>query len=970
MSSNSWVNYGIGLVAGIAVGFLTAGLGFGAYALFAGAAAFSATSTILNATFARPKMPTMKGGGGGFGNSGSTSTGKDAAAAQLSISSATEAVAIPVIFGRCRMQTNILRYDRATYRSVPIIQRVQRDPAAVAYAQAQKKMKSDPDAIDHVLDDKAEKQQEGQSSGGKGGQPSQPPPSQQLSDFEKVNAYSQVLLERDQTGKKKLPIEYDEYIVGYNYYLSWELGICMGPIDAIFQVLSYPGEEVVSAPNTGMGVDVIAITAKGREQGGGIFVYRGSATQARTGGDPYAHAASNYRNCCFAVCSNYWMGQQPVPPSLAFDVQRFPVCLDAVGAPVAGMQVRGSTNPAHPSFNDANPAAILYEIFTNKIWGRGIHPDDIDVASFVSASVFFATNSIGMSFSLEAQDIVSEAVDTIRTHVNTLVIWVGDKLKCKCLLDRANAYSPMVQLTSDNLAELEFTRGSWPSTINELRADFLNAYNNFQSEIVMAQDLANMATVGRINSQKISLVAFSNRDTAQRMVNRLLPEMAYPQATGSFRMNRFETRLEPGGCFALTWNEWSAGPVTNYCRVTNITDDDLEGNGVRVDFVEDQYMTPTAGVPDTFEPVVPPYESGPIPADDDVVLGEDQTADFDTGNLLFELKELPLWLTDGDRFFAIFCQRENGMVQGVNFFWRETGSGDDFASLGSLAPWSMFGELNTALASTGSVTVNRTRDTFEILLEREADRARFLSAASRAPTDSDHLDTVAAAEQNWLIIGNEMMQVVQAEAGVAANSVIVTAYIRGQYSTDREAHSVGARTIFFTDFIPYVFTFRHDAMPLNVSLDFKAVPYSYRGENGDEYNFTATLTNRARRPMPVEIITRDSVVGATWAMRFRPRFHNRGADAIGELEESLETYTGAIPEGYEFYVMPQTAGGANLLSVQAKVVPTLIPDDSVNGTDPTKGMVTFSYDVPPTTGKLLLYQALNGVLGYPTTFTP
>lgn len=967
MSSNSWVNYGIGIVAGIAVGFLTAGLGLGAYAAYAGLFAFSATSTLLNAKFAQPKLGGMKGGGGGgFGNSGATSSGRDAAAQQLSISSATESVAIPVVFGFCRMQTNILRYDRSTFRSVPIIQRVQRDPSAVAYAMAQRKFKSDPDAIDHVLDDKADKQQQASGGGGKGGQPSQPPPSQSLSDFEKVNAYTQTLLEKDADGTRKLPKEYDEYIVGYNYYLSWELGICMGPIDHLQQVLSYPGEEAVATPLVTFGGDMAVFSARGREQGGAIRVYRGSASQTRQAGDVYANAFGNYRNVAFAVCQDYHMGQQPVPPSLAFTVQRFPRCLDAAGVTIAAMKVRGSDNPAHPSYQDANPAAILYEIFTNNIWGRAMDPDDLDVDSFVAASVFFAANSIGMSFTLETQDIVSEAVDTIRSHVNTVVVWVGDRLKCKCLLDRSTAYTPMVQLTSDNVLDPEFTRGTWPATINELRGEFLNAYNNFQSEIALAQDLGNIATVGRINSQKITLSAFSNRDTCQRMVNRILPEMAYPQAALKFRMNRFETRLEPGGCFAFTWKEWSPGPVTTYWRVVNITDSDQDKNGVDVEAVEDQYMTPTEGIPDTFEPVVPPYETGVIPTDGDVVLGEDQTADFDTGNMLFELKELPLFITSGDRIFAIFSQRFSGLVQGVNFFWRESGSGDDFQSLGSLAPWAMFGELQTALVADGG-TVNRNRDTFEIFLENELDRARFLSACSRAPTDADHLDVVAAAEQNWLCIGNEMMQVAQAEAGVADNSVVVTAYIRGQYGTEQEAHSVGARCIFFTDFIPYVYTFRHDPMPLSVLLEFKAVPYSYRGENGDEYTFTATLTNRARRPMPVQVIERTGVAGSDWTMRFRPRFHNRGADFIGELEENLETLTGEIPLGYEFYVMPQNGAGTNLLSVQDKIVPTFIADDP---DDPAAGAVTFTYTVPGTTAKLVLYQALNGVLGYPTTFTP
>lgn len=240
MSSSTWVNYGIGIVAGVTVGFLTAGIGFSSIALMAGVGAFGVTSSLLNAKYATPKMGGLRPPSG-FGNAGGQTGMKDAAAATIQVNSASEGVLLPVVFGQCRVSANITRYDTATFRSVPIIERVQRDPGVVAYEMAQKAYKRNPSSVNHQINKAAEKQQQEAGGGGKGAAPSNPPPSQTYSNNEKVQAYTQIILEKS-NGGKKLPKEYDEYVVGYNYYLTWELAVCMGPVDALHAVRVYPGE--------------------------------------------------------------------------------------------------------------------------------------------------------------------------------------------------------------------------------------------------------------------------------------------------------------------------------------------------------------------------------------------------------------------------------------------------------------------------------------------------------------------------------------------------------------------------------------------------------------------------------------------------------------------------------------------------------------------------------------------------------
>lgn len=1041
MSSNQWVNYGIAAVGAVVVGVATFGAGLSWYftaALFT----FSATASYLNAKYASPKL----GGGlgpGAFGGGASTGSQKDAAAQGLQISSSSEAITIPVLFGTQRMSGNYSRYDKSSFRSVPIIERVQRDPSLVAYEQAKLAYRRNPDRVDHELDSAAQKQQEAQGGGGKGGQKSPPPPSESLDSYDKVGNYSQILLKKDQTGERKLPVEYDEYVVGYRYYLSFELVYCMGPVDRFEVMRSFPGEGIVIDNRTTPDVTAAnsyAFTARGLDEGGSVRLYPGKANQTRETGDVYKTPESNYRNVAFAMFSNFYLGTSPAPKSYVAELTRFPVCLDADGNVLADFPVRGATagtvaavsatswaanvmeftigahaisvgqkvalegfapaklngvnrivsavtgttisiamgNPGpittlgsvravHPCYYSANPAAILWEIFTNKLWGRGMNPDDLDVASFRAAAQYFEANNIGMDFFLQTQNLISDAIDTIRTHVSTMVIPVGGILRCVCLLDRDNAYTPAIRLTSDNVIDPEFSRPDWVGTVNELRATFMNRLNNFQDEVAIAQDDGNLATIGRTNSAKLALPAFGCREVTDRMTRMILQQMAQPQATLKFTMNRFESRIVPGQFIIFVWTEWTAGPTTTFWRVVETQDVDEDGSGIQVTCTEDLYVTPIEGAAETFEIGVPAFEGGTINDDDDLDDGDDPDADFDTGNLLFEMRELPFFLAEGQKIFSFFCNRDTGRVARVQFFGRASGSGDDFVSLGTLAPWSYFGTLQTSLAADFIPTLRRNTAELTIQMENPDDRATVLGIASLAPTADDDLIAMLGGETNWCLIGNEIFQVAQAEATATPGELKFTVYFRAQLGTEREAHAPGDRVIFFYQFIPRVFTARYDALPINTLLEFKAIPLDIRGLAGLEYTFTGTIENRARRAMPIEVWSSAGTVGLNWTVNFRPRFHNRGAATNAALDADANTFTGEIPDLYEWFVMPRDSGGTPLLTAPIAVAATLTPDD---GNDPETGKIAFSYVAPATTDHLLLYTVYDGVLGFPVQIDP
>lgn len=614
------------------------------------------------------------------------------------------------------------------------------------------------------------------------------------------------------------------------------------------------------------------------------------------------------------------------------------------------------------AFGDANPAAILFELLTNPVWGRGLSPTQIDIPSFVRASQYYKDEGIGMSFTLESQSSLGDAIEQIRAHVHLAIFWSGDKLYCQCLTDRATAYSPRVILTKDSIIDPEFERPAWPATFNEVRVGFLDRYQNYQPAIAIVQDDANFATVEQINSTKVDLPAFSSRDTAALVAQRILFDMSYPQARLKFKMARYHSGLYPTAFVELQWDGWSDGIVTTYWRVVEISDDDQNSAGLTVTLVEDLYSTPVVGVAEDFTPPVPAYENMIRNTDAELYLGGDHSRPPSLEGLFYMVAEMGIKLTDADKMFGFFCQRPDGFTHSIVVLWKAVG-GDDFAHLGTIKPWGIAGTLNDNL-SAESLQLCRDRDTFEIQLRYAGERAKFLEWASTLPTANDSFENCLGAEKCWLIIGNEFIQVAQAEAGTGANTVVVTAYIRGSFGSELAAHTIGTPCMLIYEFVPYGQTLRYNEMPIGAPVTLRAIPQDRFGRRGAATEFNYTFEDLARKALRVLNAT-GTVDGADWVIRYRPRFHNRGTDVVPDWTEACNMVTAEIPEGYEVrYQLLDTQGG-ELLEEPTLVAATLTPDDP-EGLDPDAGMMEFTVDgVPDAAVRLVLYQTYNGVLGLP-----
>lgn len=837
----------IGLVVGVIVGVFTAGIGYAAYAVTAAMVAFSVTSVLLSKNTANKSM-----GGSGI---------KDAVAADFEMASATEAAAIPVIFGTVRNPGNFLRYDKSTFEAVPIYDSYQQ-PAG----------------------------------GGKGG-----------------------------GGEPEMQTV--TYVKGYDYYMSFDYGLCMGPVDRLKAVWDGQKMEVVSGAGEFTG-DTVFAQVGNAEAKGHVRLYRGSETQTRVTGEPYDDAYGNYRGVCFASFQRFWIGQTNQPRSYLFELTRWPVCKLKNGSN-AGIYARGSFNSADVEYYDANPAAIVFEILTNKVWGSGYDTDLIDVPSFQACADYYATNKIGLSCSLEAMDSLAEYIGSIQQHVGLFIVRDGTKQKAICMLDTANARLRDVITKESLIGTPKVSRPLYPTQTNELQVKFVNRHNGFKTEVVVKQDPAGIATAGRINSRSLTMNAYPSRIIAEAQSTRLLAELSYPQATIKFVVNK-SLKARPGEIIQLEWDEYSDGNAVTFWRIHTITE---TNDGFEVEAAEDLYSTPYEGAAQAYSPLRPAFLDGEFNDDEDLVL--EQPLEEPEPLLPVFAVEQNIWMAR-DRN-AVVAVTKNGRNGHLRTSWYVESAGFD----------RRFSGTNTGKVTTGYLRSNidaldvgicRSEREFLIEFDNEDEAILAMASASKIQVNNDHFQNVLNGSGDLLFIGEEIFAVGRIEETATPNILKVSAYLRAAYGSTLNSHNSGSRLFFIGSWNRGFEIEVPEATP-EASVSFIAKAVTSTREYSSEYAAEIQFKRKGTRPFAPSLydVQKD---GSNWTVRIRPRFHMDGAHSRPDFEQDLNSLLSALPSRYS-YIARVYAGG---VAVGETFAPSIV-FEAEDGMDAQKGLVEFEVNV-------------------------
>ena len=193
--------------------------------------------------------------------------------------------------------------------------------------------------------------------------------------------------------------------VGYNYFVSWALGLCMGEVDTIYTI--WAGDDLVWSgvqenPGTGASSSLTLLNNKGSAK-----IYWGSSNQVAD--TVMGDEALNYRNLCYIVFDDYNVGQDPRVPSLSVIIKKTP-------------DISGFSSTVIGDF-DYNPAAASYYIMKNML---NIKSDDLDLQSFTSAATTLSTELFGISLLMNNPMPALTFQESILRHVDAHLSWGGD----------------------------------------------------------------------------------------------------------------------------------------------------------------------------------------------------------------------------------------------------------------------------------------------------------------------------------------------------------------------------------------------------------------------------------------------------------------------------------------------------------------------------------------------------------------
>jgi hypothetical protein len=657
-----------------------------------------------------------------------------------------------------------------------------------------------------------------------------------------------------------------EQTVGYRYYAGVHMVLCHGPIDRINRV-KVDDRLLWSAGSTGGAITVNQPDLFGGDtrEGGitGTFDFLpGGRTQAR---NSYLFSrlgglVSGFRGVASIVLNQMYLGMNPYLKTWNFQVQRIHVQQD--GEPQwndANSQIDVTVYDSTGAATTAaamNPAHIIRECLTNKLWGMGYNPSDINDASFSSAAITLKAERMGICLLWDTQKSIEDFLKIICQHIDA-VIYVDRRSGQFVLKLIRNDYLPGSLLTLDpsNIDRVDdFKRSVFGELNNSVTVNYWNLPDNLPASLTV-QDIALLLEQGGENSTTVTYEGFVDAETASRVGQRDLISLSTPLAACTIYANKVARNLKVGDAFKLTWPDYQLTELV--MRVTGIAYGNGKTRRVRIQCIQDVFGYPSSAYIATppsgwANPVSPP------------------------GNPLYQIAfELPYYslvrvigqaAVDAEIAANAFVgyvagAASSSVVPAINgLLYTDDGSGYEQASILNFSP---SGVLLSDISLTGT-TLN-------------------ISAGVG-------LDQVVL--NSWLQVDNELMAV----TGISGSVVTVK---RGVLDTVPRLHLAGATVMFWSEF-PASDPTEYVSSDV-VAAKITTVNGSGVSDLAGATPMTVNVAGRAARPFPPGRIEFNGVsypandlsapIIVTWAER--NRLLQTGGTLVGFVDGPLTPEVGA-----------------------------------------------------------------------------
>ena len=358
---------------------------------------------------------------------------------------------------------------------------------------------------------------------------------------------------------------FSKVVVGHKYYIGMHLVLCHAPSDGESITLHeiWIGDQLKwSGSSSGGAISIDGV--------GTVDFLPGDELQGQN-----AYLASKlgpdvpaFRGIASVVLRQVYIGDSPYMENWSFVVSRVNNSWQSTAATV-GL--------------DMGPVHIIREVFTNRSWGLGYNPEDIDDTTFANAASTLKTEGLGLSMVWDRATEISDFIPEILRHIDGSIFIDRSTGRFRIKLVRDDYDLNLLPMFDEtNISKLEkFKIKQQSEVINTVSVKYHKRESRDDGSITV-QDSALVADMGGTVSSSNDYPAITTDANAANVAWRDLRALSIPFSSCTITTTRDGSTLNPGDPFLLTWARLGIDSVI--MRVASIS---RKNNEIRIDCVQD-----------------------------------------------------------------------------------------------------------------------------------------------------------------------------------------------------------------------------------------------------------------------------------------------------------------------------------------------------------------------------------------------
>lgn len=273
-----------------------------------------------------------------------------------------------------------------------------------------------------------------------------------------------------------------------------------------------------------------------------------------------------------------------------------------------GYNIWGSPNQGDLNVPCAmNPAHIIYECLTNRVWGRGLSVSKLDLDSFLAAADTLHAERFGLCLKWTRKDSIENFVQGVIDHIGA-TLYVSRSTKLYTIKLIRGGYNlndlPLFDTESGILSISDASVASIGSTVNAVQVKYHDWENDEERTVSVKNAAAIVAAGGIVNQVTRDFPGIPVASLALRVAQRELRAVSTALRKFTITMDRRGEDFAPGDVLAI--QDPKRGIPMMAVRVGRVEDGTLLDGKITLTVVQDVFTLPAttmaADVPSTWVP--------------------------------------------------------------------------------------------------------------------------------------------------------------------------------------------------------------------------------------------------------------------------------------------------------------------------------------------------------------------------------